>query len=112
MGMSSNFKHWQEYDDEKPVRVDFHLKHPITGETVIHEEDYEYYSESHAVFMWTEGNWRCDCNRSPYLEWPDDDDDDGSDVIDSSEECTYTIELLKMVEHGTDRVIWPEGVTE
>jgi hypothetical protein len=62
--MSSNFKTWEEYSGEKPVRVDFYLKHPLTGQVVVHEEEYEYQSDYHAIFMWTEGNWSCDCNRS------------------------------------------------
>jgi hypothetical protein len=39
------------------------ITHIPTGETRIYEDEYEY-----SEFMWTEGNYSCDCNRHLFFE--------------------------------------------
>jgi hypothetical protein len=56
-------------------------------------------------FLWTEGNWACDCNRSLFIGrdhgvWlgaaPQEDDDDG----EASLSCGDTITLVRLVVDG------------
>lgn len=50
------------------------LRNRLTGETLNYiDDDWEDDSEVSTVeFMWTEGNYSCDCNRSLFLyEWDD-----------------------------------------
>ena len=91
------------------TRYDIHLKDPTTNEIIIYEDGFEwddmldengigFTAPAWVTYMYTEGNYSCDCNRSMFM-----------DIDDLP--CGDTIELVKIVEHGTDNVVWPEPPT-
>lgn len=43
------------------------ITHVATGETRYHDDDFDWPSEDRFVFMWTEGNYSCDCNRELFF---------------------------------------------
>lgn len=65
-----------------------HLRNVETGETGIYEDDWDYREgEGHtALYMWCDGNFSCDCNRSRFLYGYDEEKvmpcSDGRIVID------------------------------
>ena len=49
-------------------KVDIYLRDTRNGVTEIEHDDYEYTEENpFCIFMWEEGNYSCDCNRSIFL---------------------------------------------
>jgi hypothetical protein len=59
-----------EYDREEEPRdivTVAHLFDPSTGIRVAVRETFKDYTELAADFMWTEGNYSCDCNRRSFL---------------------------------------------
>lgn len=39
-----------------------------TGEARVYQDNYDWPDEDHFVFMYTEGNYGCDCNRGLFFD--------------------------------------------
>jgi hypothetical protein len=83
-------------------KFDIHLKDPKTGKIIVYQDDFDFYDSPVSTgkewvnFMYTDGNYGCDCNRSNFM---------GIDELD----CGDTIELIKIVDHDTGEISWPEN---
>ena len=54
------------------MKINIHLRNVKTGEVRVYQPDYDV-EEPFNPFMWEEGNFSCDCNRSLFLyDWDDD----------------------------------------
>jgi hypothetical protein len=61
------------------MKYTIHLRNKLTGETRVYKDEYdwqdsgEYEAEELMLFMYEEGNYSCDCNRSLFLyDWNED----------------------------------------
>lgn len=70
------------YDAKVFYPIDVHLLDTVTGERMIHHDAYGYDEEDppgvYSDFMWSEGNYACDCNRGLFFERAR-----GKEVVDS-----------------------------
>lgn len=104
------------------MKIDVHITRVETGETRVYHDDFEWtgyspeqfpWMDDHspdvgAKFQWAEGNYSCDCNRVLFFERVinpqyDTAEDDPNDVP-----CGEGLFRVKIVEHGTDRIIYEE----
>lgn len=53
-------------DEVSYPSYDVSIRNNLTGEVRIHHEDHEWGEAS--AFIWTEGNFSCDCNRYLFFE--------------------------------------------
>jgi hypothetical protein len=73
------------------VKIEVDLRDTLTGhkKTYVEESSDDNVDHETVVFMWSEGNYSCDCNRSLFLwDWDRDKDlpcsqPDGRIVVDS-----------------------------
>lgn len=63
------------------------------------DTDEEY--RGHAYYMWTDGNYGCDCNRFAFISY-DYDDYPGEEDEDGNFRCGETIKLVSLVLDGYD----------
>ena len=73
--------------------IHIHIKDNVTGEEVINHNELDWNGD----FIWTEGNFACDCNRALFFigaktgVWPDDDE-----TPCSYEQQRYTIPFIEL----------------
>lgn len=80
----------QKYGEMTHKRTIFIGEFLYKGETFIIEYDFGYdYPKENALFMFTDGNYSCDCNRSLFIQRQY-----GEDAIPELN-CGYEIELVK-----------------
>lgn len=77
------------------------IKNNETGEVREHKEDGTWLDEE---FLWTEGGWACDCNRSLFFSMASGEEPEGSDPCGSSK---YSI-LHVTLPCGTQEEVEPE----
>lgn len=83
--------------------IDVHLYRPSTGERCVYQPEYPWDGESPA-FIWEEGNYSCDCNRSLFLyDW----DEDKTLPCDNGVDRQIIIE--RIVIRGTNTVLYSES---
>lgn len=86
---------------ERPI--DVHLFRPSTGERRVHQTECTWDDAGgNPDFIWKEGNFACDCNRSLFLyDWDDEKtlpcNTDANEII-----------IEKIVIRGTDTVVYSE----
>lgn len=91
------------------ILLEFHLRDTKTGRIGTHDYDYEDNYPTDAIeFMWEEGNFACDCNRSQFLY--------GDDLTECYNCSSEDIELDKVTIKDTGQVVfdgsewsWPKG---
>lgn len=88
--------------------IDVHITKVATGEIRIYADNYVYdqdgeNSDSLIERMWESGNYSCDCNRYLFFERPG-----GGNPYFGTHLCSEELYRVKIVERGTDRVIYQE----
>ncbi len=78
---------------------DIHFKCVETGETRIYHDDYKR-EEKHDFFIWADGNYSCDCNRSIFFY-----DYDENKEMDCSD---GRIVIEKIVIRETGEIVYSE----
>ena len=73
------------------MRYAIHLR-PPDGEAVVYRDPCDYDDDGTVEYLWTEGNYSCDCNRSAFLGLP-------------QMPCGETIELLRIVREDGREVV-------
>lgn len=84
--------------------IDVHLYRPSTGDRRVYRPEYPWVEdgEGNPGFIWDEGNYGCDCNRSLFLyNWERE-----------PMECGNTIVIEKIVIRYTDTVLYSEPVPD
>jgi hypothetical protein len=89
--------------------IDVYLRNTIDGFVNIHQPDYEYDdSEPFNSWIWWEGNFSCDCNRSLFLYEADLDDE-------RELECNLgnnVIIIDKIVRRDTGEILYSESLVD
>lgn len=53
-----------------PYHFDVHLRDTQTGVAAVYHDGYAHTGEvGDALYIWEDGNYACDCNRSLFLGW-------------------------------------------
>ena len=87
--------------------IDVYLFRRSTGERRIYQPEYPWVEdgEGNPAFIWEEGNYGCDCNRSLFLyDWDEDKELPCDNGIDRE------IFIEKIVIRGTDTVLYAERI--
>lgn len=90
------------------MKIDAHITDVKTGETALYRDDYDntgsdmFSAEECIEYMWSEGNYACDCNRELFFAA-------AKGLPEPDYRCGDGRFAVRVVERGTDRVIYEDG---
>jgi len=88
------------------AKADVHITDAETGETRIYHDDLEWEDEDRScTFLWSEGNYACDCNRSLHFQWAA-----GLGTRDYETECGDERYFVRILDRETGAVLYEDAV--
>jgi hypothetical protein len=115
IGLSEGFEsgelsNWEQVPQEPPhdrhiwVKVDAHILDKESGEIRIYHDEsiWDEDAEAPATFIWSDGNYACDCNRASFFEQA------GGENSDHDHECGDSRYLVKLVNPKTGKTFYNE----